>query len=52
MEEAIRERAGDTKTTRIVPNGRPIQSAGLLIANADEARSIVVLAGARRRRRR
>jgi ion channel POLLUX/CASTOR len=46
MEEAIRERVGDTKTTRIVcRTGDPSSPQDLLIANADEARSIVVLAG-------
>ena len=46
MEEAVRERVGDTKTTRIVcRTGDPSSPQDLLIANADEARSIVVLAG-------
>jgi ion channel POLLUX/CASTOR len=46
MEEAIRERVGDTKSTRIVcRTGDPSSPQDLLIANADEARSIVVLAG-------
>jgi voltage-gated potassium channel Kch len=46
MEEAIRERVGDTKTTSIVcRTGDPSSPQDLLIANADEARSIVVLAG-------
>jgi ion channel POLLUX/CASTOR len=46
MEEAIRERVADTKTTSIVcRTGDPSSPQDLLIANADEARSIVVLAG-------
>ena len=46
MEEAVRERVGDTKTTSIVcRTGDPSSPQDLLIANADEARSIVVLAG-------
>jgi voltage-gated potassium channel Kch len=46
MEEAIRERVGDTQSTRIVcRTGDPSSPQDLLIANADEARSIVVLAG-------
>jgi ion channel POLLUX/CASTOR len=46
MEEAIRERVGDTKTTSIVcRTGDPSSPQDLLIANADEARSIVALAG-------
>jgi ion channel POLLUX/CASTOR len=46
MEEAIRERVTDTKSTRIVcRTGDPSSPQDLLIANADEARSIVVLAG-------
>jgi Trk K+ transport system NAD-binding subunit len=46
MEEAIRERVGATKSTRIVcRSGDPSSPQDLLIANADEARSIVVLAG-------
>jgi len=46
IEEAIRERVADTKTTRIVcRTGNPSSRQDLLIANADEARSIVVLAG-------
>jgi ion channel POLLUX/CASTOR len=45
MEEAIRERVGDTKSTSIVcRTGDPSSPQDLLIANADEARSIVVLA--------
>ena len=46
MEEAIRERVGDTKTTSIVcRTGDPSSPQDLVIANADEARSIVALAG-------
>jgi len=46
MEEAIRDRVGDTKTTRIVcRTGDPASPHDLRIANIDEARSIVVLAG-------
>jgi ion channel POLLUX/CASTOR len=46
MEEAIRERVTETKSTRIVcRTGDPSSPQDLLIANADEARSIVVLAG-------
>jgi ion channel POLLUX/CASTOR len=46
MEEAIRDRVGDTKTTRIVcRTGDPSSTHDLRIVNADEARSIVVLAG-------
>jgi voltage-gated potassium channel Kch len=45
MEEAIRERVGNTKSTSIVcRTGDPSSPQDLLIANADEARSIVVLA--------
>jgi Trk K+ transport system NAD-binding subunit len=45
MEEAIRDRVGDTKRTSIVcRTGDPSSPQDLLIANADEARSIVVLA--------
>lgn len=46
MEEAIRDRVGDTRTTRIVcRTGDPSSPQDLRIVNADEARSIVVLAG-------
>jgi Castor and Pollux, part of voltage-gated ion channel/Calcium-activated potassium channel slowpoke-like RCK domain len=46
MEAAIRERVGDTKTTRIVcRTGDPSSPHDLRIVNADEARSIVVLGG-------
>lgn len=46
MEEAIRDRVGDTKTTRIVcRTGDPASPHDLRIVNTDEARSIVVLAG-------
>ena len=46
MEAAIRERVGYTKTTRIVcRTGDPSSPHDLRIVNADEARSIVVLAG-------
>ena len=46
MEAAIRERVGDMKTTRIVcRTGDPASPHDLRIVNADEARSIVVLAG-------
>jgi Trk K+ transport system NAD-binding subunit len=45
MEEAIRDRVGDTKSTSIVcRTGDPSSPQDLLIANADGARSIVVLA--------
>jgi ion channel POLLUX/CASTOR len=45
MEEAIRERVGNTRSTSIVcRTGDPSSPQDLLIANADEARSIVVLA--------
>jgi ion channel POLLUX/CASTOR len=47
MEEAIRDRVPDTRTTRIVcRTGDPSNPHDLRIVNADEARSIVVLAGA------
>jgi hypothetical protein len=47
MEEAIRDRVPDTRTTRIVcRTGDPSNPQDLRIVNADEARSIVVLAGA------
>jgi ion channel POLLUX/CASTOR len=46
MEDAIRDRVGDTKTTRVVcRTGDPSSPQDLRIVNADEARSIVVLAG-------
>jgi hypothetical protein len=46
MEEAIRDRVGDTKSTRVVcRTGDPSSPHDLQIVNADEARSIVVLAG-------
>lgn len=46
MEEAIRDRVGDTKTTRIVcRTGDPSSPHDLRIVNVEEARSIVVLAG-------
>ncbi len=46
MEEAIRERVVDAKTTRIVcRTGDPSSPRDLVIASADDARSIVVLAG-------
>ena len=46
MEEAIRDRVGDTRTTRIVcRTGDPASPHDLRIVNIDEARSIVVLAG-------
>jgi voltage-gated potassium channel Kch len=46
MEDAIRDRVGDTRTTRIVcRTGDPSSPHDLRIVNADEARSIVVLAG-------
>jgi voltage-gated potassium channel Kch len=45
MEEAIKDRVGDTKSTRIVcRTGDPSSPQDLVIGNADEARSIVVLA--------
>jgi ion channel POLLUX/CASTOR len=47
MEEAIRDRVSDTRTTRIVcRTGDPSNPHDLRIVNIDEARSIVVLAGA------
>jgi hypothetical protein len=53
MEEAIRERVGDTKSTKIVcRTGDPSSPQDLLIGNVDEARAIVVLAAGERRRRR
>jgi voltage-gated potassium channel Kch len=46
MEETIRDRVGDTKTTRVVcRTGDPSSPHDLHIVNAEEARSIVVLAG-------
>jgi voltage-gated potassium channel Kch len=45
MEEAIRDRVGDTKTTRVVcRTGDPSSPHDLRIVNVEEARSIVVLA--------
>lgn len=46
MENEIRDRVGDTTTTRVVcRTGDPSSPHDLRIVNADEARSIVVLAG-------
>lgn len=46
MEETIRDRVGDTKSTRIVcRTGDPSSPHDLRIVNVEEARSIVVLAG-------